>query len=176
MKHHRKFTKIALHACAYVLLLPLLGCSGGPNSAADRATVKSIVANKKTIFDAASEGDVQALNYFVDDGANLNALDASGESALHYAALNGKTDAAKMLVVAGADPMLRDANGRIPFEVAEDSGQLETAAALAQQYLALNGDSTTSSSAQSPATVVAVPDSDDAPNPRSKAGRALRGQ
>jgi hypothetical protein len=55
----------------------------------------------------------------------LNAQNASGNTALHYAALNGKLECVKLLVDNGADPTVRNAAGHDPVYEAEINDRSE---------------------------------------------------
>ena len=52
--------------------------------------------------------------------ADVDAADGSGMSPLHYAAMLGASDAAGLLLGAGADAALRDEDGASPLDVAEE--------------------------------------------------------
>ena len=61
---------------------------------------------------AAYMGQLEFLRLFLEAGANANlAMPNRGETALHMAAVNGHTAAAKMLLDAGADPNLQAESG-----------------------------------------------------------------
>jgi len=71
---------------------------------------------------AASKGDGEAVKKLVEAGANVNARDQYGRTALMLAAQAGaksyKTDVIKLLLDRGADVKLRDAGGWTAFEYA----------------------------------------------------------
>ena len=52
---------------------------------------------------AAYIGDLQRVEKFIDDGANVDAKDHKGQTALHYAAKAGQIAVAKLLIANGAD-------------------------------------------------------------------------
>ena len=52
---------------------------------------------------AAYLGDLQRVEKFIDGGANLDANDREGQTALHYAAKAGQIPVAKLLIANGAD-------------------------------------------------------------------------
>ena len=56
----------------------------------------------QTLFAAAEVGDVQALRTLIGDGADPNAVDSGGLTALHWAAVYGHAEAVDLLLRAGA--------------------------------------------------------------------------
>ncbi|HTK29864.1 MAG TPA: ankyrin repeat domain-containing protein [Vicinamibacterales bacterium] len=60
------------------------------------------VAAPDGLTDAARRGDKAAVRRLLKEGADVNAAPADGMSALHWAALQGDVDLAKMLIFAGA--------------------------------------------------------------------------
>ncbi|NIQ77940.1 MAG: ankyrin repeat domain-containing protein, partial [Anaerolineae bacterium] len=64
-------------------------------------------------------------------GVPLDALDAEGQSPLHWAALYGHRDVVNALLSAGADPTILNGNGKTALELARDAGHVEVAEALA---------------------------------------------
>ena len=64
-----------------------------------------------------SDPDMAAA--FLKAKADVNATDFSGQTALHYAARDGRKDLAEMLLTAGADPNLRSHDGQTPLDLAK---------------------------------------------------------
>jgi ankyrin repeat protein len=64
---------------------------------------------------AAREGQFDALQALVDGGANLDAVDAEGKTAVVYATLNDHLDVAALLLESGAAANAADAYGRAPL-------------------------------------------------------------
>ncbi|XP_023669625.2 glutaminase liver isoform, mitochondrial isoform X1 [Paramormyrops kingsleyae] len=66
---------------------------------------------------AAYRGDVQSLRRYFLSGVDMNAVDYDGRSALHIAASQGQTEAAKFLIEnAGASISVRDRWGTTPLQ------------------------------------------------------------
>ena len=84
------------------------------------------------VADAAMRGDLAALRTLVQNGADVNAAQGDGMSALHWAAQHGNRDMAELLVRAGAS---LDAVTRIgqytPLHLASKVGAADVVAALA---------------------------------------------
>lgn len=64
-----------------------------------------------TLVDVAEEGDLSELARRLDAGADVNASDPDGRTALHAALAEGHADAARLLLARGADPTRRDELG-----------------------------------------------------------------
>ena len=75
---------------------------------------------------AAREGATDAVSALADAGANLNALDPEGTSALIVAIINGQYDVARVLLQKGADPNLADIKGMTPLYAAVDMHTIPT--------------------------------------------------
>ena len=57
--------------------------------------------------------------FFLQLGADVNASDSCGDTALHWACFCGHVDAAKALVAAGADSTIRSTDGKTPTDAAK---------------------------------------------------------
>ena len=60
-------------------------------------------ASSSPVADAAMAGDKDAVKSLIKQGADVNAAQGDGMTALHWAAMNGDTELAQMLVYAGAN-------------------------------------------------------------------------
>jgi ankyrin repeat protein len=90
----------------------------------DAAAVKALVEKSPAIVDsrdgdgltplhyAATEGDVDLINYLVDKGAKLELQSARAKTPLHLAAMNDRRDAVAALLKRGAALETRDDYGR----------------------------------------------------------------
>lgn len=91
---------------------------------------KSQESSANQLYAAAEAGDVQMLQRYLSAGGSLSVRfnptrPDGGESALHVASLNGRLEAACVLLAAGADPNAQDNRGQTPLTVAigvESSG------------------------------------------------------
>lgn len=63
-----------------------------------------------------------ALEYFAENGWDVNGRDAAGDTALHKAAFLGYTGAIRTLLKLGADPGLANASGVVPAGLARRAG------------------------------------------------------
>lgn len=78
-------------------------------------------AGRFTAFEArqATEADrLEALGLLLDAGATVDTVNAAGQSALHLAAAERGTEAARLLVAQGARLDLEDAQGRTALDIA----------------------------------------------------------
>ncbi|MBQ7544826.1 MAG: ankyrin repeat domain-containing protein [Synergistaceae bacterium] len=75
-------------------------------------------------------GDAEAVEEALRHGANVNARDDEGETALMRAALNGHADAAEVLLSHGAKADARDDQGKTAFDIAQAKGHKSVAALL----------------------------------------------
>ena len=71
------------------------------------------------LMDAASEGHLDLVRYFVENGADLEVESKSGQTALILAAGNKKTECASLLIDAGADFDIKDNLGLSARKYAE---------------------------------------------------------
>jgi ankyrin repeat protein len=67
---------------------------------------------------AASQGHAEALAVLLEAGARALGRDATGRTALHWAAVNAHADAVGVLLDAGADPRVVDRDGYAPLHLA----------------------------------------------------------
>jgi ankyrin repeat protein len=84
-----------------------------------------------TVPDAAMNGDREAVRALLQKGADVNAAQGDGVTALHWAATRGDADLATMLLVAGAN--VRAATrfgGYMPLHVAAERGYAPVVTAL----------------------------------------------
>jgi ankyrin repeat protein len=83
------------------------------------------------VADAAMRGDVEAVRALVRQGADVNAAQGDGMTALHWAADRGIVEIVQLLVRAGAavDPRTRNA-GYTPLHLASRGGHAEVVRAL----------------------------------------------
>jgi RNA polymerase sigma factor (sigma-70 family) len=68
---------------------------------------------------AAQLGQIGLLEAMLVDGVDVNEPDVMGRTLLHWAVENGHPDAVELLMRNGADPDLRDREGRSPRSIAE---------------------------------------------------------
>ena len=60
-------------------------------------------AAESPVADAAQRGDVEAVRALLRDGADVNAAQSDGTSALHWAAMNDDAATIQVLLYAGAN-------------------------------------------------------------------------
>ncbi len=81
---------------------------------------------RRTFFDAAGKGDITTLRALLQQGLDQETKDA----ALRSAVLRGRTEAADVLLTAGADVHHKDNNGQTCLYLAANSGDTATVHAL----------------------------------------------
>ncbi len=91
----------------------------------------SVTVNAGPLHDAVKDGDIAQLQKLVAAGEDLEAQDKFVGTALHWAALAGNADAARILIEAGADLNTHArADGTTALHVAAQRGSVEVAAVL----------------------------------------------
>ncbi|XP_078714071.1 ankyrin repeat domain-containing protein 63-like [Lampetra fluviatilis] len=95
--------------------------------ALDRRIVDAQVASGQTLLthaaSALDSGRAAFLRLLLDSGADVNAQDSEGRTALSHASERGHMDAVRLLVQRGADPRVSDHGGRSPIAHASRAGQ-----------------------------------------------------
>ena len=87
-------------------------------------------AKLKPINSAAARRNREAMEALLDHGADIEAAQAGGYTALHSAAHNGDTELVKLLLKRGATPDPKADDGKTPPQMAEEAGHHEAAALL----------------------------------------------
>jgi ankyrin repeat protein len=75
-----------------------------------------------TVVDAVKSGDVQAVRALLQKRADVNASEADGMTALHWAARNNDLVSARLLLQAGANPKTATRYGLTPVSLAAQNG------------------------------------------------------
>jgi ankyrin repeat protein len=70
----------------------------------------------------ATLGDAEGIRLLIEAGANINATDDQGNTALHEAVARRQTSAAKMLIERGASIGMRNVAGQTPLNLAKSDG------------------------------------------------------
>ncbi len=82
------------------------------------------------LFNLSKSGNAGQINNLLSQGANVNAANSSGETALHAAASTGNTSAAQALLQRGANVNARTVRGWTPLHTAARFGRGNFAALL----------------------------------------------
>ena len=103
--------------------------SAPPGSAvADRAAAEAAAVFAKALHDAAKTGDVATIHALVQAGADPNAADQLGWTAIMFASWS--LDAVRVLVQLGADPASANNDGVTARDVAKSNGHPHVVAYL----------------------------------------------
>jgi uncharacterized protein len=88
-------------------------------------------AASMTVADAAMNGDRETVRALIAQGADVNAAQGDGVTALHWAAMQGDAELAKMLIVAGANVHAATRLGAYtPLHMAAERGSVPIVTAL----------------------------------------------
>ena len=82
----------------------------------------NLVMAQADVADAAAQRNSDAVARLIKAGADVNAAQADGATALQWAAYHGDAELAKRLLKAGANPSLANRNGATPLWLAATSG------------------------------------------------------
>lgn len=104
-------SRVRLHLLLVLCLAALVRVDAAPGSS--------------PVADAAMRGDGNAVKTLLQDGADVNAAQGDGMTALHWAARHGDADLAAMLLYAGANPGAVTRIGQYtPLHLAAGAGRL----------------------------------------------------
>jgi ankyrin repeat protein len=118
----------ALHFAAYFGATDAIGAllDAGASTA---AVTKNFLANMP-LHAAAAGGRVQACRLLLERGADVNARQHGGYSALHSPCFVNNREMAELFLAHGADPSAAADDGKTPADVASQQGNMELAALL----------------------------------------------
>jgi ankyrin repeat protein len=95
-----------------------------------------LAASGTPLIDAVKRNDGAAVNALLDRGADVNAVEGDGTTALHWAALGDELEIVELLLEAGASPSAANRFGVTPLELAATNGN----AAIVPRLLAAGAD------------------------------------
>jgi hypothetical protein len=96
----------------------VLGGGAQPDGGADERSL---------LLTAIERGFAEVARLLIESGANVNASDARGNTALHYAASRGDAELVQLLLESGADPLAANEAGETPADLAERLGYAHVA-------------------------------------------------
>ena len=90
----------------------------------------AVAADECPLCKAANDGNLAEVKRLIAAGADLNALNSYGSTALHRAAFKNRPKIAKMLLTAGADVDVNSSRGHTALHWATQSGNAEVVKVL----------------------------------------------
>jgi ankyrin repeat protein len=102
--------------CACLSLAP-------PEARSPHARARSRLQGWTPLMSAASTGSMRVVNLLLGVGAEVNATNSGGRSAVFYAASKGHAPVLQLLLDAGADVSVRDSVGATPLHRAAGAGK-----------------------------------------------------
>jgi ankyrin repeat protein len=90
----------------------------------------TLTAAKTDVADAAMRGDKAAIKTLLEKGANVNAAQSDGATAVHWAVDRGDIEMLRMLTAAGANVKVANRNGSTPLWLAATTGDAAIIRAL----------------------------------------------
>ncbi len=91
-----------------------------------------------TIFTAAQDGDLPTVQALLAQGADVNAVNENGSTALHFAADKGRTEVVRFLLDRGANVNAKSQSGSTPLLLAAQAGSLEVVRLLLDRGAEVN--------------------------------------
>ncbi|RUM60358.1 MAG: hypothetical protein DSY53_00845 [Persephonella sp.] len=79
----------------------------------------------RMLLTASKSGNIEYVKLAIAKGANLNAKDDKGSTALHWAVYYGYKDIVRLLIMQGANPYITDNYGLTPIDVARFNQKTE---------------------------------------------------
>jgi len=103
-----------------------------------RSTPRPDIPSLVSLFKAVKDGDTTQLRLLVQRGADLNACDPSGRTALHRAAWDGRMVIVDLLLESGAKLNVQDHSGYTALHIAAEKGHEEITSKLLKDRAAIN--------------------------------------
>lgn len=111
------------HHLSVVLLgvIPALAAAeNAPQQSTAPAPLPNLIYRSNGVYsipEAAEAGNVEVLAARIKEGANVNQIDEHGNCPLHLAAQKNATECLALLLQAGADPLVRNAEGKTAIQL-----------------------------------------------------------
>ena len=102
------------------LVLPLTLIAAGFKSQPEKVNEFN-----KSLLQAAAKGDIAQVKSLLSKGADVNAKDKFGWTALHFATAQGSEEVARHLIAGAADVNAKDRRGRTPLDLAQKAENKE---------------------------------------------------
>lgn len=93
-------------------------------------------SDRRPLHRAAGAGHLNLVQYFLEIGAEIDAIDKSGRTALHWAAISGHTEIVKLLLSKGANILAETTLKTNALHSAVEANRVDTVRALMQHVAA----------------------------------------
>mmetsp|Transcript_2914 Transcript_2914/g.9818 ORF Transcript_2914/g.9818 Transcript_2914/m.9818 type:complete len:269 (-) Transcript_2914:275-1081(-) len=97
-----------------------------PRMSSSMANTVLIDPTSPSMHQASAFGDIERIQFELDNGWHVDMTDSYGRTALHHAALNGNSEACRFLVDNGARLDARARDGKTPFNYAAENCKADT--------------------------------------------------
>lgn len=87
-------------------------------------------SDRRALHRSAGAGHVELTKYFLDKGAEIDALDKSGRTALHWAAIAGFTEVVQLLIGSGTNVLLETTSKANVLHLVCEAGKADMVRAI----------------------------------------------
>src|ERR1051325_10667054 len=111
-----------MRSCISLSVTLVLLAFADPATAQNHASAQTRVVAQNRLIDAVKSGKSAAVRTAIQQKADVNAAEADGTTALHWAAQRNDAQIAQLLISAGAKPQVANRYGVTPLSLAAVNG------------------------------------------------------